>query len=126
VDMSTVSLDHESLGRIRGIVSEDGDIVQYRGIKFADIPGRWQDPVLLKGSLTKDGGEFNATRHGPSCPQHPSGFAYDLSLVGNMNLELEETEQSELDCLNLTVTVPVGLKTTENLPVFAWYVSFQI
>lgn len=115
-----MSLDHDVLGRMRGIRSKDGKTIQYRGIKYAEIPGRWQNPVMLSKSLSSSGSEYDATRHGPSCPQHPGAFAFDLSLIGNVNLDLEEKEQSEFECLNLVVTVPVGTKKGDKLPVFVW------
>ena len=121
--MATTTLTHGSLGRLRGKLSEDGKTVQFRGIKYASIPGRWQDPVLLSEKFVEGEGEFDATRHGPSCPQHPAGFAYDLSLVGNVALTRENEEQSEFECLNLIVFVPVEvIGKSEKLPVMVWYV----
>jgi carboxylesterase type B len=121
--MATTTLNHPTLGRMRGLLSGDGKTVQFRGIKYASIPGRWQDPVLLSDKLVGRDEEFDATRHGPSCPQHPAGFAYDFSLVGNVALMRENEEQSELECLNLIVVVPVeSLGEEEELPVMVWYV----
>ncbi|KAH7390379.1 Alpha/Beta hydrolase protein [Cadophora sp. MPI-SDFR-AT-0126] len=117
-----MALNHPSLGRMRGQVSSDGKTVQYRGIKYAQIPGRWQDPVLLSGlaDVSEDEKEFDASRHGPSCPQHPGGHAFDLSLVGNVTLENENTAMNEFECLNLIVTVPKGVNAEDKLPVFVW------
>jgi carboxylesterase type B len=120
--MATRTLDHEILGQIRGFVSEDERTVQYRGIKFADIPGRWQDPVLLSGPLSEKAEPFDATKYGPSCTQNPNGQLFDLSLIGKVSLEPEKVEQSELDCLNLVVTVPAAVKNLDCLPVMVWYV----
>jgi len=119
--MPTTLLNHEGLGRLRGLLSEDGKTVQFRGIKFASIPGRWQDPVVESQRLAQGEEEFDATRHGPSCPQHPAAFAFDLSLVGNVALTRENEDISELDCLNLIVVVPVeALERKEKLPVMVW------
>jgi carboxylesterase type B len=120
--MATRTLDHEILGQIRGIASEDGQTVQYRGIKFADVPGRWQDPVLLSGPLSEKAEPFDATEYGPSCTQNSNGWLFDLSLIGHVSLESKKVEQSELDCLNLVVTVPAGVKKLNGLPVMVWYV----
>jgi carboxylesterase type B len=121
--MANTMLNHKTLGRMRGLRSEDGKIVQFRGIKYASIPGRWRNPVLFGEKLVEGEGEFDATKHGPSCPQHPSGFAYDLSLVGNVALTMENEEQSEFDCLNLIVVAPLeALEKREKLPVMVWYV----
>jgi len=122
--MAMTTLNHETLGRMRGLLSEDGKTMQYRGIKYASIPGRWKDPILENKKLAEGGAEFNATRHGPSCPQHPAGFAYDLSLIGNVSLKRENEELSEFECLNLIVVVPVELdKKHQKLPVMVWYIS---
>jgi carboxylesterase type B len=121
--MATTTLNHPTLGRMQGLLSDDGKTVQFRGIKYASIPGRWQDPILLNQKLAEGETEFDATKHGPSCPQHPAGFAYDLSLVGNVVLTRESEELSELECLNLIVVVPVeSLEKEEELPVMVWYV----
>lgn len=117
-----MSLDHEVLGQMRGITSKDGKTIQYRGIKYASIPGRWQDAVISESPLSQPGTEFDATKHGPSCPQHPGGFAFDLSLVGDVKMALKEGEQDEFECLNLVVTVPAGVRREDRLPVFVWYV----
>jgi Carboxylesterase family len=123
LQMATTMLAHETLGRMRGKLSEDGKTVQFRGIKYAAIPGRWQDPILWNEKLAEREGEFDATKHGPSCPQHPAGFPYDLSLVGNVALTRENEEHSEFECLNLIVVVPVeSIGKDERLPVMVWYV----
>ncbi|PMD31812.1 para-nitrobenzyl esterase [Hyaloscypha variabilis F] len=106
---------------MRGLLSEDGKTVQFRGIKYASIPGRWEDPVLANEKLIEGDGEFDATKHGPSCPQHPAGYAYDLSLVGDVALTRVNEEQSEFECLNLIVVVPVeSVGKAEKLPVMVW------
>ncbi|CZR63049.1 uncharacterized protein PAC_12946 [Phialocephala subalpina] len=115
-----MSLNHETLGRMRGKESRDGRTIQYRGLKYADIPERWQDPIMIWPQLTSLGSEFDATKHGLSSPQHPGGFPFDVSLVGNLTLAQESTEQSEFECLNLSVTLPIGAKPGDNLPVFVW------
>ncbi|KAE9365042.1 alpha/beta-hydrolase [Stipitochalara longipes BDJ] len=119
--MTATTLNHKTLGRLRGLLSEDGKTVQFRGIKYASIPGRWKDPVLKNEKLVESGGEFDATKHGPSCPQHPAGYAYDISLFGNVVLTRENEKQSEFECLNLIVVVPVeSLGKVEKLPVMVW------
>lgn len=112
-------VDHEVLGRIRGMRSQSGETIQYRGIKFAEVPGRWKDPVLFSQNLSN--AEFDATKFGPSCPQKAGGLDFDLSLVGNVRLQHEPQDQSELECLNLVVTVPLQTKgVISSLPVIVW------
>lgn len=114
------ALQHQSLGRMRGQLLDDGRTIQYRGLKYAHIPGRWKDPILLSGPIDTDGSEFDATKYGPPCPQHVGGHAFDLSLVGNVRLMNENTETLELECLNLVVTVSTGTRARGGLPVFVW------
>jgi carboxylesterase type B len=115
------SIDHPILHRLRGIVLENNEIVQYRGIKYAAIPGRWRDPVLLSQSLSDS--EFDATHFGPSCSQALGAQGMDASLVGNVNLAHTPEPQSEFECLNLTVTVPASSERGgKGLPVVVWYV----
>lgn len=102
------------------MLSEKNTIEQYRGIPFGRIPARWADPVLLSGKLSND--SFDATRHGPCCPQGVGGQEFDVSLVGDMQIQADAVEQSEFDCLNLVITRPVGLPVDSKVPVMVWYV----
>ncbi|KAH8676544.1 Alpha/Beta hydrolase protein [Tricladium varicosporioides] len=112
------SLKHSELGTLLGQPSETGKSTQYRGIKFAIVPSRWSDPILNTQPLSSDT-PYDATKYGPSCPQHPAGFSYDLSLVGDVVLEKKEVETDEFDCLNLVITVPGSIQW-KGLPVMVW------
>jgi len=116
-------IHHPTLGYIRGSLSESQKTVQFRNIKFANIPGRWQDPVLASDRLSPD--EFDATRFGPCCPQKETGLKFDLGLIGDVHLEHDEIPQSELECLNLVITVPQmdSVPKAQRLPVMVWYVT---
>ena len=118
-------IDHPILGRIRGLPSNSQKTVQFRNIKFAEIPGRWQDPIQFSKRLSSN--EYDATRFGPCCPQNAAGVKFDLGLVGDVYLEHDEILQSEFECLNLVVTVPQteNLKN-QRLPVMVWYVICNI
>ncbi|TVY82959.1 Lipase, partial [Lachnellula suecica] len=113
---STQILTHPILGQLRGRVSSNNQTTQFRNLKYAKIPGRWQDPVLFS---QKHKTTFDATKFGPSCPQHPAGFEFDLSLVGDVTLEREKEvrEVDEFECLNLVVTTPSGVNPGGRLPV---------
>lgn len=122
---SYTTLDHPILGNLRGLVSSTGATatatatVQYRGIKFAEIPGRWRDPILLSGRLSDT--EYDCTEFGPECPQHLDGMAFDLSLLGNVQVEPQSRSQSELESLNLIITSPANVDVqTSSLPVLVW------
>lgn len=114
-------LDHPGLGQLRGHVSEDRRTVQFRNLKFASIPGRWRDPIPSHGKLSA--GQFDARKFGPVCPQHPAALDVKFGILDNCGFPSQEMIQSELECLNLVVTVPV-LADCElsKLPVMVWLV----
>ncbi|ORY08185.1 Alpha/Beta hydrolase protein [Clohesyomyces aquaticus] len=121
---------HRTLrGKISGSISDPASVVEFRGLKYADVPRRWTDSVLrselpIKNSQPnvageregKDGVIYDATRHGPSCPQHPGAQAWDLTLVGDVELNMEEEErwEDELECLTACVAVPVSALLSKN------------
>ncbi|KAJ4986321.1 para-nitrobenzyl esterase [Stagonosporopsis vannaccii] len=111
-------IEHPSLGKINGIFLENSTIEQFRGVPFGRIPRRWADPELLSGKLSQD--IFDATRHGPCCPQGAGGQEFDVHLVGDMKFQADPVAQSETDCLNLVVTRPVGLLAGTKVPVMVW------
>lgn len=102
-------LAHKTLGC--SILGKDrGKTIQFRGLKYANIPGRWQDSVLLD-RLPTNNGVFDATRFGPSAPQQKRSWKWDLGLVGNVMLAAEESNgdggvMDEKECCNVVVTVP--------------------
>lgn len=58
------------------------------------------------------------------CPQKAGGLEFDLKLVGDVRLEHDTGGESELECLNLVVTVQQigGFDRGSGLPVMVWYV----
>ncbi|KAF1999310.1 alpha/beta-hydrolase [Amniculicola lignicola CBS 123094] len=109
--------------------------IQYRGIKYASIPGRWEESVSVDTLPVDEKGIFNATTFGPSCPQKKGAQAWDLTLIGNEILEVEEGQgdsekMNEFECLHVNITVPKGLEEGDAggegrakgrlLPVFVW------
>ncbi|KAL5414503.1 hypothetical protein PMIN03_003204 [Paraphaeosphaeria minitans] len=120
------TLHHPTLNcTIRGKPSTS--TVQFRNLKYATIPGRWQDSVI-NDKLSHDAdGVYDATRLGPSCPFNRAAQAWDLTLVGNVVMPMEGGVQEPMDefsCLQVNVTVPKTHldKATqgEQLPVFVW------
>lgn len=104
--------------------------VQFRNLKYASIPARFQDSIPNNSLKPGSDGIFDATKFGPSCPHKRGAQAWDLTLVGNVSLPCEDGQGSsetmeDLECLQLNVTVP---KATSNdypsnktgLPVFVW------
>jgi hypothetical protein len=59
--VSDYLLSHAELGDITGITRGD-DIVQFRGIPFASIPGRFRQSVLKQGRLSSQ--TFDARQPG--------------------------------------------------------------
>lgn len=101
--------------------------VQFRNLKYASIPSRYQDSIPIDTLVTGDDGIVDATNFGPSCPQKRGAQAWDLTLYGDVSLPCEqgqgETEKmDEFECLNLSVTIPKSNKheTKHELPVFVW------
>lgn len=105
--MST--LDHPHLGPILGV--RDEGLTVYRGIPFAKIPRRFARSTLqtsLEARWTL-GGMFDATKSGPTSIQpfeSPRLDAGEQSIPTDLIRPEEGRNQSEYDCLNLTVYVP--------------------
>ncbi|KAF8217765.1 Alpha/Beta hydrolase protein [Mycena galopus ATCC 62051] len=92
-------------------------IHQYRGIKYASIPARFRQSVLLTTLAPKT----DASRHGPICPQiHKKCFEEELFGMGHADAPQQILEQNEFDCLNLNITCPAGLTSQSRLPVMLW------
>ncbi|KAF8506291.1 carboxylesterase [Hysterangium stoloniferum] len=90
-------------------------IHQYRGIKYASIPGRFRRSQLHT-SYTRT---TDAKAHGPIAPQIKR-FRPDESSFGLVREEPSPLIQDEFECLNLTITSP-GLEVANGpLPVMIW------
>lgn len=128
--MSANTLHHPTLNcTLRG--KSTASAVQFRNIKFATIPGRWQDSVLNEILAHDENGVYDATQFGPSCPHKRGAQAWDLTLVGNVTMPMGEGNPNgeeamdELSCLHVNVTIPKALlekdeKDIAKLPVFVW------
>ncbi|WZH49538.1 hypothetical protein QYS62_010739 [Fusarium acuminatum] len=60
------TLNHPNLGSIIGFARDD-DVVQFRGIPFASVPGRFCQSILRTGQLVSQ--PFDARQPGPECLQ---------------------------------------------------------
>ncbi|KAF2253201.1 para-nitrobenzyl esterase [Trematosphaeria pertusa] len=126
--MSQDTLRHPTLKcLLRGKPSTS--TVQFRNLKYASIPGRWQDSSPNGSLRPLADGLYDATKFGPSCPQGRAGQAWDLTLVGNVSMPLgeghgEKEWMDENECLNVNVTVPKAALEergkAKGLPVFVW------
>ncbi|KAL2004006.1 hypothetical protein VTN02DRAFT_1069 [Thermoascus thermophilus] len=108
----TTTLKTTSLGEIRGKVA-DG-VVQYLGIKYASLENRLADAKLIE---KREGDVYDATKDGPAASSFLFGCDLEQSAIQH-SLPPKELPQSDLDCLNLNITVPEGTTSTSKLPVF--------
>ncbi|KAK9246268.1 Alpha/Beta hydrolase protein [Lipomyces tetrasporus] len=113
----TIDYNHPVLGPMTGVLKCGGRVTQFRAIKFATIPGRFRQSVLLPTLPKRD-----FTTWGPVCPQAwTPNFVGGLAMGGQ--LQPEQRTYDEFECLNLTLTVPTYLLTQPNqdpVPVVAW------
>lgn len=111
-----ISHRHDVLGLLKG-VPRGQDIVQFRGIPFGKIPGRFRQSVL-RTDLPHD--PFDATQPGPICLQTvkiPFPKVWEGGLAAD-GIVLRNPESDELNCLNLNITTPTSsLRSGESLPV---------
>ncbi|KAL9115665.1 MAG: hypothetical protein Q9227_000033 [Pyrenula ochraceoflavens] len=109
----SASLQHPTLGTLSGIST--GKVEQFRGLKYASLKNRFATAELHEGPLTTT--TYDATRHGPCAPSLPMGINMEFSFI-QQALSAKQFEFSDLECLNLVVTVPKGERS--NLPVLVW------
>ncbi|KAK6365525.1 hypothetical protein LTS17_011244 [Exophiala oligosperma] len=107
---------HPELGSLVGIRRAD-DILQFRGIPYADIPARFRQSILR---LQLPQNPFDARHPGPVCPQtttlpFPQYWSGSLPPDG---VKLDEPKPDEFHCLNLNITVPrVAITGDQKVPV---------
>ncbi|EIN08980.1 alpha/beta-hydrolase [Punctularia strigosozonata HHB-11173 SS5] len=104
------ALDTTFIGVEHTLSTSAAPIHQFRGIKYATIPGRWRQSKLF---TTYEPGT-NATKYGPICPQTPyhslpEGLSHATQPVSD-----------EFNCLNLNITCPGNLLPTSRVPVMVW------
>lgn len=100
--MTTTTRGIPGLGSISGISYENGECVQYLGIPYADIPGRFRKSVPAREPWP--GNRWDGTKLGPYCPQPPRDF-YPVPNPPERTW-LNNPSTNELQCLNLNISVP--------------------
>ncbi|KAG5759945.1 hypothetical protein H9Q72_011931 [Fusarium xylarioides] len=113
------TFNHRELGSITGLARDD-DVVQFRGIPFASIPGRFRQSVLKAGRLPSQ--PFSARQPGPECPQLVLPFPlYWTAPPPSGYLTLAKPVHDEFNCLNLSITAPrKALEPGQNVPVLVF------
>ncbi|KAG4261328.1 hypothetical protein FPRO03_11879 [Fusarium proliferatum] len=117
--VSDYTLNHQGLGSIIGLARDD-DVVQFRGIPFASIPGRFRQSILRAGLLPSQ--PFSARQPGPECPQLVLPFPLYWTAPPTTGYPaLEKPIQDEFNCLNLSITAPrKALGAGQNVPVLVF------
>ena len=107
---------HPLLGELHGRLCIDG-VVQFRGIPFARIPGRFRQAALADQLLPE---ERDCTHYSYVCPQQPPEY----EAFGGRLPEDFHYRHDELRCLNLTVSVPravlEGISEKPAVPVMVY------
>jgi len=107
--MNTRIHNHPLLGPLEGLPKKDS-LVQFLNLPYANIPQRFARSKLRTGRLmpSDHAPPYDATKPGPSSIQ-PLGSA-KMDAEGNQlpTENLGEESQSELDCLNLQITMPAS------------------
>ncbi|RKK10007.1 hypothetical protein BFJ68_g8812 [Fusarium oxysporum] len=117
--VSDYTLKHPELGSIIGFARGD-DVVQFRGIPFASVPGRFRQSILRAGPLPSQ--PFDARQSGPECSQLVLPFPlYWTAPPPSGYPALEKPIQDEFNCLNLSITAPrKALESGQNVPVLVF------
>ncbi|KAH8671820.1 Carboxylesterase family-domain-containing protein [Tricladium varicosporioides] len=101
------------------ISTAEQEIWQFRGIKYANIPGRFRQSTL--NSIFPSVG-VDATRYGPKCPQPSLPTRLEDPLIGVTSAKAQHAPDtfSEFECLNLNITTPAGQRFGSDLPVMVY------
>lgn len=108
------SIDVPNLGKITGLKFKETGVVQYLGIPFATIPGRFRKSQLL--DKWQDD-ELDATKLGPYCIQPPRDF-YPIPVYERNHLSMPS--QDEFELLNLNISLPPNMNPNEKYPVMVF------
>ncbi|KAH7024355.1 Alpha/Beta hydrolase protein [Microdochium trichocladiopsis] len=114
---ATTKLKVPGLGVISGLSYNDGECIQYLGIPYARIPGRFRRSVPSKKPWPSNA--WDGTKLGPYCPQPPRDF-YPVPDPPERTW-LNTPQFGELDCLNLNISVPRHDTSKGPLPVMVFF-----
>lgn len=113
--MSVPSISHPALGDVRGKARNDTGVVQFLGIRYATLRDRFAPAELIEEAHGVD-----ATKYGLPVISPPAGCDSEHTYIQQPLPKPADAPkvQSDIDGLNLNVTVPT-LKET-NLPVLVF------
>ncbi|KAK1977375.1 carboxylesterase [Colletotrichum cereale] len=106
--------EHPVIGKVEGIAS-DG-VFQFLGVKYARL-NHWFDNAQL---VQYDGNGLDATRYGPQVVSDPKGFNLEHMVMQKAIPVAEFPGLSSTESLNLNLTVPLGAKDRQPLPVMVF------
>ncbi|PYH96620.1 carboxylesterase [Aspergillus ellipticus CBS 707.79] len=112
--MTTYIQSTRFLGEVRG--RANNGVAQFLGIKYATLKDRFADAELVQrhGEDVLDG-----TKDGPTTISPLFGCDLEFSAIQH-TLPKKDLLQSEVDCLNLNITIPDTTTVDSKLPVFAF------
>lgn len=101
----------------KGLELCDGRVVQFRNIKFASIPGRWEECQEI---FYDHKAEYDCSQNGPICPQESlTGDEVWFGIPEEMRKQFKYTT-SEFESLTLKITRPKGYEN-KKLPVVVFF-----
>ncbi|KAL2809420.1 Alpha/Beta hydrolase protein [Aspergillus granulosus] len=116
--MAPPQVRHETLqATFNGIeTSYDGTPVHhFRGIKYANIPGRFECATPVEGFQGKD---VDCSSYGPRCPQVDIDVRHLLRIPEDY--EIHPEPEDEFECLTIDITAPPRSTHNGDLPVLVW------
>ncbi|KAL5340270.1 Alpha/Beta hydrolase protein [Aspergillus crustosus] len=116
--MAPPQVRHEALhATFTGIETESEGIAvhNFRGIKYASIPGRFERAQPVTGF---EGKEVDSSKFGPRCPQVETDVRHLLRIPEDF--VIEEELDDEFECLTVDITAPPGTSEKGGLPVLVW------
>ncbi|GAB7342728.1 hypothetical protein MBLNU457_g0875t1 [Dothideomycetes sp. NU457] len=106
------SIDHKNLGKIQG-KSSDG-VIQYLGIKYGQLKDRFAGATMAEPT-----GPIDATTIGPAVLSPPDAVDMEQGLIQH-TLPFSDRQVSDLEGLNLNITVPSQASSASRLPVLVF------
>lgn len=132
--LNHVTLQTTFRGLVHPMSSQDAQIHQYRGIKYASVPARFRQSKLYTSyPMITDATRYGyvpllisslvcLTTSSPICPQVKGTKSIEETLLSLADVDIpkQALKHNEFECLNLNITCPAGLTPQARLPVMVW------